>query len=334
MKKKSLFLIFGLLFINLVSAYPATLQNLLDELDPSTAILGSMFLIFFLLINYALSKAFRGQKGIAGILAFIISFLAIYTINRSGFDYQNIYYNLFYGIGLPSEVASTFLPLLLLAAAIFIVWKFGLGILLIVTGIFIFGYGWGFAYETFATMVIGAVIAIIGFWLKKNKSVSSSIKKPLFGGRPTLNPNWKGNIKNIATKIPNKGINFLKRRQAEKAQQKVEDENRVKEEKTAKYNAWKIGQEQKKKAEQFAENATQRQAEKDIREYVKKLKDSWAAAKPVFISLGKTNNSNFKKAYQELMRNYDKMNHPKNPEIERILRDIQGEINRIYRNFK
>lgn len=332
MKKKSLFLIFGLLFINLVSAYPATLQNLLDELDPSTAILGSLFLIFFLLINYVLSKTFKGQKGIAGIIAFILSFMIIYTINRSGFDYQNIYYDIFYGIGLPSEVASTILPLLLLAAAIFIIWKFSFGTLLLVTGIFIFGYGLlGFAYERGITMIIGAVIAIIGFWIrnKKKHSVDSSTKKPLFEGRPTLNPNWKGNLKNLAT------AGVLKRRQEKaqqqkqeaKAQQKIETEKKIKEEKIAKYNAWKIRQEQKKKAEQFAENAKQRQD-------ILKLKNSWNAVRPSFIAMGESKDPRFKEAYKELKWKYDKMNHPKHPDVEKVLGIIQGEINRIYRNFK
>lgn len=176
MKKKSLLLIFSLLFLNFVSAYPATIQNLLDELDPSTAILGSMFIIFFILINYALSKAFKGQKGIAGILAFVVSFLAIYTINRSGFDYYNIYYNIFSGIGLSSRVASTFLPLILLAIAIFIVWRTNFATLSLIFGVFITFYGAFFAYEKVVTIFLGILISAISLWfLKKNKKPKNQI---------------------------------------------------------------------------------------------------------------------------------------------------------------
>lgn len=170
--KRALTLILSLFLINFVSAYGHnSIQSLLDSLDPSTAILGSIFLISFILLNFSLSRAFKGQKGIPGVLSFIISFLIIYGINRSGFDYQNIYYDLFYNIGLSSGIASTFLPLIILAAAVFIVWKFNFAILFITLGSFIAIYGAAFAYATLATIIIGGIFIAIGIWLlKKTKS--------------------------------------------------------------------------------------------------------------------------------------------------------------------
>lgn len=177
--KKILTFSLSLFLINFVSAYSAqaSLQNILNELDPSTAILGSLFLIFFLLTNYALAKALKDQKGIAGILAFIVSFLAIYTINRSGFNYQNIYYELFYNIGLSTGVASTFLPIILFAIAIFIVIKFGMGVLLMAFGAFTFGYGIGFAYEKAATMFLGVIFTAIGWVLFDKKRKAKKVQK-------------------------------------------------------------------------------------------------------------------------------------------------------------
>lgn len=173
MKKKSIiFLALPLFLINLVSAYygQTSLENLLNSLDPSTAILGSIFIIFFILINYPLSKAFKDQKGVAVILAFVLSFISIYTINRSGFDYQNIYYNLFYNIGLSSAVASTLLPILFLIGTLIILWKFDMAVLSIILGTLMFLGGiLGLVYEGGLLTGIGIVFILIGAYFKFKK---------------------------------------------------------------------------------------------------------------------------------------------------------------------
>ena len=155
------------------------MEAILNSLDPSTAILGSIFILAFSLIFFSLTNLgkFKDQRGIAGIIAFVISFMIVYFIHRSGMNYQNIYYDLFYNIGLSSEVASTFLPIILFIASIFLVMKFGFSTLLVVFGLFTFGYGAGFAYERVTTMFIGAVITIIGIVLFDKKRKSKGIQK-------------------------------------------------------------------------------------------------------------------------------------------------------------
>ncbi len=322
--KKWLSLISGLFLINFVSAYyPATLQNLLDSLDPSTAILGSIFIISFILINFSLSKAFKTQKGISGILSFIISFLIIYGLNRSGFDYQNIYYDLFYNIGLSSGVASTFLPLIVLAAAIFIVWRFSLWVLLLMLGIFIIIYGTFFAYASFATVIIGGIFIIAALVIKKKPSENSSNKKSWFN-KPQLNPNWKSDLKGGAKKPwggIKKGVGFAKQKYQARQQKKSGEEERRKQ---------KV-EEQKAKIEKSKQEAFDYQ----IKQYIKKLEDSWKQAKPTFVAMGKSKHPDFKNAHKKLMWEYDKSNHDANhPEIDKVLKNIQGEINRIYKRLK
>ncbi|MEN7982265.1 MAG: hypothetical protein ABFQ65_02370 [Nanoarchaeota archaeon] len=331
--KKWLSLISGLFLISFVSAayYPASLQNILDSLDPSTVILGSIFIIFFILINFALSRAFKGQKGIAGILAFILSFLIIYGLNRSGFDYQNIYYDLFYNIGLSSGVASTFLPLIVLAAAVFIVWKFSLWVLLLMLGIFIIIYGFAFAYESVATVIIGGIFIIASLVIKKKPSENSLNKKSFFS-KPQLNPNWKGDLKSSATWAPKKmysgakkGVKFTKgkyqARQQRKAQEKTEKEEAKKQR----------AEEEKQKREKAKQSYFNIQA----KQHIKKLQVSWQIAKARFIQQGESKDPIFKKAYKELMWRYDSSNQPiQHPDIDKTLRNIQTEIKKIYNRLK
>lgn len=170
--KKSVILtsITSLFLINFVSAYNSgSLGDLLNQLDPSTVILSLLFLGSLVLINLALSRVLKGQKGVAGLLSFIVSFWIIYTINASGFDYHGTYYGIFDSIGLSSDIASTILPILIFLIALIIIIKSGFGLLLIVIGGFIFGYGILFAYEKALTAAIGGIMTIVGIVLYKKK---------------------------------------------------------------------------------------------------------------------------------------------------------------------
>ena len=162
----------SLFLINFVSAYnPFSMQALLDSLDPSTAILGSIFILSFALIFFSLTNIgkFKNQRGIAGIISFVISFMIIYFIHRSGMDYQNIYYDLFYNIGLSDGIASSFLPLIILAVAILLIWKTSFATFFMAIGAFIAFYGAVFAYATLTTIIIGGIFIAVGLFIKKNQ---------------------------------------------------------------------------------------------------------------------------------------------------------------------
>lgn len=173
MNKRGL-LSLGLFFLGFVSAYngsPFSIQNMLNSLDPSTAILGSIFILSFALIFLALInfKKFGENRGIAAIISFCTSFLIIYGMYRSSFDYENFYYDLFYNIGLSGDVASMLIPLILILGAVLVVWKFDFSTLLISFGsMMILASVFGFVYEQLITMIIGGVFVVIGLVVKKN----------------------------------------------------------------------------------------------------------------------------------------------------------------------
>ena len=81
-----------------------SLAGFFDRIDPQTIIFALLFLIFFVLIFYPLSRVFKdphGQpnKGIAGTLAFAVASLIIYGLYRTGFNFEGI----FYDIGLSAD---------------------------------------------------------------------------------------------------------------------------------------------------------------------------------------------------------------------------------------
>ncbi len=182
MKKRSISIIslITLFSINLISAqfYSGynrfSLPDLLRSIDPQTMILGSLFLIFFILIFYPLSRVFKNSYGqpnttIAGVLAFVISTLIIYGINRSGFDIEG----LFYGLGLSSGILYIILPIILLIGSLFLIWKLKqyflllAGLLLIILALFT-----DLFYEGFWIFVLGSIMFLIGliwWWKRKGR---------------------------------------------------------------------------------------------------------------------------------------------------------------------
>lgn len=176
MKKRNISII-SLITLSLINSVSAqfyggynrfSLTGLLDSINPSTMILGVLFIIFFAFINMSLGKVFKNQygepnKAIAGVVAFAVTTLIIYGINRYGFDIEG----LFYGLGLSSDLLYILLLIILFIGAIFIYLRFkfrGLflifGLLLMLLTVFT-----DIFYEKGITFVIGAILFIIGLWL-------------------------------------------------------------------------------------------------------------------------------------------------------------------------
>ena len=121
--------------MSFVSAYYGyysnfSLSDLLDSIDSSTMILGAMFIISFAFVNFALSRFFKGNRATAGVVAFVISALIVWGINKSGIDYESF----FYDIGLSEGFLYAVLPLVLLAGLIFLIIKVGMGMALMIFG--------------------------------------------------------------------------------------------------------------------------------------------------------------------------------------------------------
>ena len=182
--------ILGVFLINFASAQfygEFGLSNILNSIDPSTMILGLVFVITFALLNFSLSKVFRDNKTIGGVIAFAVSIGIIYWINRTGLDFEGFFFNFFFFI--PEEILYTLIPFILLGLVGFITYKAikkwgmfkGIGITLILIGVFLMAISLipNFIYKIgvlsgigFALFVIGLIILFLG--RKKKHSVTDS----------------------------------------------------------------------------------------------------------------------------------------------------------------
>ena len=179
MKKSLLILIITLFLINFASAYygsygSLSLSSILDRIDPSTAILGALFFIFFIFLNFSLNKFLKNRIW-AGIAAFAASFLIIYFLNKN-YDV----YNLLYGWGFSDSFLSIIIPLILIGILVFIGFSLGwgasiisLGVLLIIAGLT------EMIYETVWAFFLGAVAMIIGIYIASKELKKKSKKRKL-----------------------------------------------------------------------------------------------------------------------------------------------------------
>ena len=185
MQKKEFVLFFSsILLITMISFVSAqfygrySLSDILNSVDPSTMILGVAFIVFFAFLNAALSRFFIDNKAIGGVIAFAISLLIIYGINRTGLDFEGFFYN----IGFSEGFLATIISLVLIGGAIYLGIKYGFGILsTIIGGFFIILSFTDFIYETGTTFFIGVIFLVIGIWLLWRKK-----KREL--GNPPSNP--------------------------------------------------------------------------------------------------------------------------------------------------
>lgn len=161
-----LFLLTGLFFINFVSAYyygSYSFSNMLSSIDESTIMLGSVFIVSFAILSFALSRFFRENKTTATVISLVISLLIVWGINRTGFDVEG----LFYRIGFSPGVLYTLAPLIIVAGIILMGIKWGWGQSLVLVGLFFIGASF-FVYESATSIIIGVVLLIVGgiLWIK------------------------------------------------------------------------------------------------------------------------------------------------------------------------
>ncbi len=176
-----------ILLINLVSAYNGlyykrySFSEILRNIDPSFITLGSIFIISFAILFFSLSKIFKTEeqgKAIPGVIAFALSSLITYQINKTGFDFSGFFSN----IGIPREFFSVLLPIILIGAIIFLVVKFK------TTSLFILGAGLillsftNLIYAKGIIFVIGIILVGVSLliWRKRSKKEGKSPKKTKF----------------------------------------------------------------------------------------------------------------------------------------------------------
>ncbi len=159
------------MFVNFASAAfygTASIGNMLNSVDDSTIVLGAIFLIVFVLVFVSLEKFFKGNKPVAGAIAFAVALLVIWGTNRSGFSYTNIFYGAFFF--LPPGFLESVWPFLVLGLFIFAIIKFGVrgpGYFMIIAGVMLFFLSMiGVFYEFGATVGISFFLFVIGIaWI-------------------------------------------------------------------------------------------------------------------------------------------------------------------------
>jgi len=149
-----------------------SLAEFFDRIDPQTIILVLLFLVFFALIFYALSRIFkdphgRPNKGIAGIIAFAISAMITYGLYRTGFDFGGIFYNL----GFSSDLLYPILAAVSLIIVGLLIWKLKVSRFLMTFGLFIIllTIFTEIFYEKGFPLIIGIVSLVIGFLLWRGR---------------------------------------------------------------------------------------------------------------------------------------------------------------------
>lgn len=148
------------------------LRGMLYSINPGTMLLGLAFIIFYVLIQFLLSKSMK-DKRTSAIISLCVSLLAVYGINRMNWDLSGIALN----IGLSEETIYTVVPIVILLGLIFMIWKAGLPITLMAFGAILIAASF-FVYEKTFLLFLGIFILVIGIYLFSRKHIDSGALGP------------------------------------------------------------------------------------------------------------------------------------------------------------
>ena len=172
MKKKVIVFAASLFALSLVSAYGSygsfSLGEFFDSVDSSTIVLGTLFFIFFALLNFSLSKAFKDKEGnpnksLVTVLSLGISLLLVYWLYKSSYDLQGAAYNL----GISQGIIWAFIPWIIIGGVVYLFWKMKSEALLIIGLILILIAVIGdFVYEEGMLTTIGIILILLWIGLK------------------------------------------------------------------------------------------------------------------------------------------------------------------------
>jgi hypothetical protein len=134
-------------------------EELLGGLDPDLIIYGLLFVIFFVVIQLALSKTLK-DKSSSSIVALRISLLAIYGISKTSFDLTGFSY----GLGINDNIIYGIIPIIILAGLIYLFWKIRLRFILTAAGLILIAASF-FVYEKTALLIAGGILLVFGIIL-------------------------------------------------------------------------------------------------------------------------------------------------------------------------
>ena len=185
MNKRGLFVILLLFSLSLVSAQMG-IGDFLDAFGGENILLIGSFIISFAVINFALNRlplfkyksdtypfGTRTNKSVPGVIAFIISSFIVVGINRFDFDLSGFFFN--YGVG--AATLETIAVLVILAALIFLFWKFK-SLVFLFTGILFISLSFtDYVYEKDILLFIGIVLVFIWILIKLARRGKGKRKK-------------------------------------------------------------------------------------------------------------------------------------------------------------
>jgi hypothetical protein len=167
----------SLFAMNFVSA-AVSIGNFFDQIEPSTMILGALFMIFFAFINFILTKSvMKDNRPVAGVISLCISLLAVYGLYYANFDVIGLMFN----FGITEDIITTWVPILLLGLAIFFSIKFHVSYVMMALGALFLILGLTNAvYESALSIFSGIALLILGvIWAAKhNKWFKKKDKLP------------------------------------------------------------------------------------------------------------------------------------------------------------
>ena len=175
MKKRLLLFIMGIVLTKFVSA-TYSLSDLfsnsivLNNINSSTLVLGTILVISFFLFNYIFLKIFKGSVFVAGTISGILSFFLVYWVNKSNINY----YEFFDYLGYSDGMLSIIFPLLILILLIIIIKKIGLTKILFISGLGLIGLAsFTEMYNPGITIIMGIGLLLFGLWRWKRNKVPS-----------------------------------------------------------------------------------------------------------------------------------------------------------------
>lgn len=145
--------------------------GLLSEIDPNIIIYGLLFVIFSVIIQFALGKALKDRSS-ASIIAICVSLLSVYGLSKANFDIVNI----FYGIGINNGILYTVIPVIAILGVVYLFWKVKVRVIMLALGAILI-IGSRFVYEKTYVLITGIILFVIGiFFMIKAKTKGKVLK--------------------------------------------------------------------------------------------------------------------------------------------------------------
>lgn len=172
-------------------------EGVLNNLGSDFILLGLLFVIFFALINLALSKSMK-DKRTGSIIAVCVSLLIVYGISKANWDISRTVGN----IGIGNNIIYTVLPLIIIAGLIFMVIKLKIALSLILVGTVLVILSFS-DYKKGTLMAIGIIFIIAGIiiWITSKKKQGIPSTSSLSGASNNSNKAGKKALVDAAKKF-------------------------------------------------------------------------------------------------------------------------------------